>query len=239
MFAKTAAFYDRVYAAIGKDYAREASAIVALARAAAPGAGTLLDAGCGTGAHLEAFERAGFACRGFDLDLNMVKLARARCPEANIQPGDLLTYDGGERFDIVTCLFGAIAYVRTPERLALAIAHLASLLAPGGQLFVEPFIGPDEFVPGKPHAIFVDEPDLKLSRMNVSKKIGRIAIIDFHYTIATGPGGVEREFERHEVGLFTEAEYAAAFSAAALNFEALALPAFPRGLFRGRGPLLS
>jgi SAM-dependent methyltransferase len=153
-----------------------------------------------------------------------------------IEPGDVATYASTERFDVVTCLFGAIAYVRTPERLAPAIANLAALLAPGGQLLVEAFLAPADFVAGRPHAVFVDEPDLKLARMNVSKRLGAIAIIDFHYMLATGPGGVEREFERHEVGLFEVAQYRAAFEAAGLEWEALAEPAFPRGLFRGCKP---
>ena len=69
--------------------------------------------------------------------------------------------------------------------------------------------------------MFVDEPELKLARMSVSKQIGTIAIIDFHYMIATRKGGVEREFERHEIGLFEPAEYHAAFTRAGLTCETL------------------
>ncbi len=241
MFAKTAAFYDRVYAALGKDYVREANALAVAIRRHAPEARTLLDAGCGTGAHLEAFEHDGFVCGGFDLDLTMVKLARARCPGMEIVPGDLIDFAPGERFDftpgarfdVVTCLFAAISYVRTAERLRKAIANLATLLAPGGQLVLEPQIGPAEFKPGRLDAVFVDEPDLKLARMSVSKQIGKIAIIDFHYMIATRKDGVEREFERHEIGLFEPAEYHAAFTDAGLTCETLELPEFPRGILRG------
>ena len=236
MFAKTAAFYDRVYAALGKDYVREANALAVAIRRRAPEARTLLDAGCVTGAHLEAFERDGFVCRGFDLDPNMVMLARARCPGMEIVPGDLIDFAPGEQFDVVTCLFAAISYVRTLERLRKAIAKIATLLAPGGQLLLEPQIGPAEFKPGRLDAVFVDEPELKLARMSVSKQIGTIAIIDFHYMIATRKGGVEREFERHEIGLFEPAEYHAAFTRAGLTCETLELPEFPRGILRGVAP---
>jgi len=233
MFSKTAAFYDAIYAARGKDYRREADEIVACLRRVWPQAATLLDVGCGTGAHLEQFERQGLACRGLDLDPEMVALARARCPEIEIEVADMLDFALPERFDAVTSLFGAAAYSRTRERLALSVATMGRHLTAGGILFVEPFVAPDAFQVGNLHAVFVDEPDLKIARMNVSKRLGPMAIIDFHYLIATKRKGVERLFERHELGLFSQDEYRDAFAAAGLSFEVLATAPFDRGLYMG------
>ncbi len=232
MFAKTAWFYDRVYAAQGKDYAAEAGAIVVFVRARAPDAATLLDVACGTGAHLAEFGRHNFACRGIDADPAMVALARARCPEMEIEPGDVLDFRLPERFDVVTCLFGSIAYARTIERLNLAVKNLAAHLEPQGQLFIEPFVSPEAYRVSRTHAVFVDEPDLKVARMNVSRRVADIAILDFHYLIGTKMG-IERQFERHELGLFGETAYRDAFEAVGLAFEALAAPQFSRGLYRG------
>ena len=233
MFTETAAFYDAIYAARGKDYVREADAVVAHLRRVRPDAASLLDVGCGTGAHLARFQENNLACRGIDKDVKMVALARARCPEIEIEPGDMLDFVLPERFDAVTCLFGAAAYARTPDRLGRAIANMSQHLGERGVLFVEPFIEPDAFEVGNLHSIFVDEPDLKIARMNVSKRVGPIAIIDFHYLIATKRSGVERRFERHELGLFSENDYRGAFRAAGLSVEALDEPAFPHGLYLG------
>jgi SAM-dependent methyltransferase len=234
MFTETAAFYDALYAARGKDYVREADAVVAHLRRVRPDAASLIDVGCGTGAHLARFQKHDLACRGIDKDVKMVALARARCPEIEIEAGDMLDFVFPERFDAVTCLFGTVAYARTPDRLATAVANMSRHLSErGGVLFVEPFIDPDAFQVGNLHSIFVDEPDLKIARMNVSKRVGPIAIIDFHYLIATKRSGVERRFERHELGLFSENDYRKAFRAAGLSFEALVEPAFERGLYLG------
>jgi SAM-dependent methyltransferase len=234
MFTQTAAFYDAIYAARGKAYAAEANALAAWIRTVAPEARTLLDVGCGTGGHLAEFERLGFEVTGIDADLKMVALARARCPEAWIEPADMTSFDLGKRFDVVVSLFGTTAYARLPNHLDETIARCATHLEPGGVLVVEPFLNASEFRPGFVDAVFVDEPNRKIARMSVSKQMGKIAILDFHYLVATLQG-VERLFERHEVGLFDEAAYRSAFAAAGLALERLAfLASFGRPLYAGR-----
>jgi len=219
MFTQSAAFYDAVYAARGKDYAAESDSLAKRIRTLRPDAVTLLDVGCGTGAHLAEFERLGFACRGVDADLKMVALARSRCAEIQIEPADMETLDLGERFDVVTCLFAVSAYARTPERLRATMARLAAHLSARGVLLVEPFLTFEEYRAGHIDAVFVDEPALKIARMSVSRQLGRIALLDFNYLVAT-PTGIERLFERHEIGLFGEADYRLAFEEAGLLFDA-------------------
>ncbi|MBD5633918.1 MAG: class I SAM-dependent methyltransferase [Candidatus Eremiobacteraeota bacterium] len=234
MFTQTAAFYDAIYAARGKDYRAEADSIAAWIRSKAPQAATLLDVGCGTGGHLAEFERLGFAVRGVDADLKMVALARSRCPEVRIDPADMTTLALDERFDAIVSLFGTTAYARIPERLETTIERLAEHLADGGVLVVEAFLDFHEFRPGHLDAVFVDRPDLKIARMSLSKQMGKIAILDFHYLVATLQG-VERLFERHELGLFDDAAYRKAFENAGLTFERLDVTvSFDRRLYAGR-----
>lgn len=233
MFTQTAAFYDAIYAARGKDYAAEADILTAWIRGVAPNAVRLLDVGCGTGMHLEAFARRGFDVRGIDADVKMVALARGRCPEVEVDLGDMTTFALDARFDVVLALFGTTAYARVPKHLDEAIARMADHLAPSGLLVVEPFLDASEYRAGHVDAVFVDEPALKIARMSLSKQMGKIGILDFHYLVATLQG-VERLFERHEVGLFDEAVYRRAFEAAGLTFEALDLRAsFGRKLYAG------
>ncbi len=238
MFAQTSLFYDAIYRARGKSYSDEAAALAAIIHARAPEARTLLDVGCGTGAHLAAFEALGFACRGLDADAKMVALARARCPEMEIDFGDMVTFDLQERFDAIVALFGTTGYARIPARLSQTIERLAAHLAPGGVVFVEPFLDRSTYLPGTVDAVFVDEPDLKIARMSLSKQMGAIAILDFNYLVATKTG-VERYFERHELGLFDEKLYREAFETAGLDFEVLDVPAiaFQRKLYLGRATI--
>jgi SAM-dependent methyltransferase len=234
MFTQTAAFYDAIYAARGKAYAAEANALAAWIRTVAPEARTLLDVGCGTGGHLAEFERLGFEVTGIDADLKMVALARARCPEAAIEPAPMTSFDLGKRFDVVVSLFGTTAYARLPNHLDETIARCAAHLEAGGVIVIEPYLDASEFRPGFVDAVFVDEPNRKIARMSVSKQMGKIAILDFHYLVATLQG-VERLFERHELGLFDEAVYRSAFAAVGLAFERLAFHAsFGRPLYAGR-----
>lgn len=218
MFTKSAAFYDAIYGAIGKDYAAEAARVLELARATGVEPGSVLDAGCGTGRHLEAFAALGLVIRGFDLDPNLVAIARSRLPEADIDVHDLVTADLGGTFDLVVCLFGAIAYSRVPARLDQAIATLRRHVAPGGVLLVEGFIPFTDFVPGTLSATFIDEPELKLARMSQSAQVGHIGILDFHYMVGTRKG-IERMMERHELGLFGPADFAKAFAGAGLAMQ--------------------
>ncbi len=233
MFTQTARFYDAIYAARGRSYEPESAAIAALVRAAVPHADTLLDVGCGTGAHLEAFAAAGFTCRGIDADLKMVDLARARLERIPVSLADPSTFDLGERFNAVVSFSGTVAHAKTKERLTQTVARLAAHLTTPGILVVEPFVAFGDYRAGHIDAVFVDEPETKIARMDLSRQVGRMAVLDFNYLAATTLG-VERYFERRELGLFEAADYRGAFEAAGMRFEEIASPRFARGLYLGR-----
>lgn len=229
MFTRTARLYDAIYAF--KDYQREADVLgrVIETHARIP-VRTLLDVGCGTGAHLQ-WLRQRYSVEGLDLDDGLLEVARTRCPDVVFHVADMAGFELGRSFDTVVSLFGSIAYVRTPERLQAAVACMSRHLAPGGVLALEPFVAPEAFVPGRPHAVFVDEPDLKAARVNVNWRAGRLAVLDFHYLVAT-PAGVERFEERHELALFTRDEYCSALTAAGLELSEADGPS-GRGLYVG------
>jgi len=212
MFVRSAQFYDAIYA--WKDYAEEARRLKALLaeRQLIPGRRSLLDVACGTAAHAP-FLRDDYAYEGLDLDPQMLALARERFPDLPFHRGDMLDFDLGRQFDVVTCLFSSIAYVKTPQRLEQATATMARHVRPGGMLVIEPFVGPQEWQAGRPTATFVDRDDLKIARMSVGAREGDIALLDFEYLIATSTG-IERFSERHELGLFTDAHYQRAYNAA-------------------------
>jgi SAM-dependent methyltransferase len=214
VFLHSQRYYDAIYG--GKDYATEAAHVKQLiATKKRSDGGALLDVACGTGNHVP-YLRGDFAYEGLDLDPGMLAIARERFPGVPFHQGDMVDFALGRRFDVVTCLYTSIAYTRTEPRLRQAIATMAGHLRPGGVLLVGSFLTPEQWIPGHPHAMFVDQPDLKLARLNVSGAEGTVAILDFQYLVAT-PEGVEHFTERHELGLFTAAQYAAAFTEAGLE----------------------
>jgi SAM-dependent methyltransferase len=215
VFSRSARLYDAVYASI-RDYPREAAELERLIQQRRPGARTLLDVACGTGAHLEHL--TGYEVEGLDLDPEMLGVARERLPNVPLHEGDMADFDLGKRFDAVVCMFSSIGYVRTEERLRSAVASMARHLEPGGVLVVEPWLSPEAWVDRHVGAVFVDEPELKIARMNVGQREGNLSIFEFEYLVGT-PNGLERFNERHELGLFTVEQYLEAFRAAGLEVD--------------------
>lgn len=216
MFSQTAQLYDRFYA--WKEYAAEADRLHDLIEARCPAARTLLDVACGTGRHLELLRRW-YRVEGVDLDGGLLAVARERVPDVPLHEADMQELDLGRRFDVVTCLFSSIGYVRSATGLGQAVAALGRHVRPGGLLVIEPWLDPEQFAADHIGSVlFVDEPDLKAVRMNGSRLDGRISVLDFHYLVAR-PGSVEHLTETHRLTLFTNAEYRQALESAGLSAE--------------------
>jgi SAM-dependent methyltransferase len=232
VFTRSEEFYDAVYS--WKDYDAESERLHALIEERVPGAKTLLDVACGTGTHLARLAQW-YEVEGVDLDPEMIALARRKVPDVPLHTGDMLSLDVGRRFDAVTCLFSSIGYAGTVERVRQAVAAMASHLEPGGVLIVEPWFTPETWQSGRPHLLAIDEPDLKIARVNLAEQEGRLSILNFTYVVGT-PEGVEVFTERHEAVLVTDDEYREAFAAAGLEVERDEQGLMGRGLWIGRRP---
>src|SRR5579864_7906817 len=114
MYTRSAKYYDTLYGT--KDYAGAAAALQQIIETHRPGAVTLLDVACGTGRHLQYFFRS-YKSEGLDINDDLLKLAAARCPDVAFHHQDMLVLELERRFDVVTCLFGAIAALVTPDKL--------------------------------------------------------------------------------------------------------------------------
>ncbi|MBN1565649.1 MAG: class I SAM-dependent methyltransferase [Anaerolineae bacterium] len=221
-YQHSAAIYDAIYSF--KDYAREAQDVHTViqrhCRVKTDDHLTLLDVACGSGHHLQHLQQH-YAAQGLDLEPGLLDVARERCPNIIFVQGDMLDFDLGVQFDAITCLFSAIGYVKTLDRLRAAVANMARHLHPGGVLVIEPWFAPEDWQPNTPHANFIDEPARKIARLTTSELCGSeddgwFSRNDMHYLIAT-TDGVEHFVERHELGLFTSEHYLAAFRAARLE----------------------
>jgi SAM-dependent methyltransferase len=233
VFGKTERLYDQIYA--WKDYAGEVARLESLIDARLPSARSLLDVACGTGKHLELLRRR-FEVAGVDADPVMVDIARERLgPDVPLHVADMADFDLGRRFDVVTCLFSSIAYVRTDDRLRSAVAGLVRHATPGGLIVVEPWFTPDQWTAGHLHAIYVDEPDLKVARLSLSGPLTDPLTMTFHYLVGT-PDGIKHLTEDHVVGMFTADQYVDAFRAAGVEPDHDPEGLMGRGLYVGVRP---
>jgi SAM-dependent methyltransferase len=97
--------------------------------------------------------------------------------------------------------------------------------------FVEPWFSPENYWTGRLTANFVDQPELKIAWMYVSELQGRTSVFDIHYLVGT-PYGIDH-LERHEMGLFTHAEYLEAFRKCGLDVRHDPTGLFGRGMYTG------
>lgn len=210
MYSLSAELYDVIYQE--KDYLDDASKLKKLlARHKTSPGKRLLDVACGTGNHL-AEMTSEFDCTGVELSPGMAELARVKLPGIQIHHGCMKDFDLGLEFDVVLCLFSSIGYMKTKSELGMAAKNLIRHLAPGGVLIVEPWLRSDTYTAGFLSASLVDQPELKICRMMRSEREGDLSIMDMHHLV-TRPSGVTYFVERHEMGLFSDEDYLAAFSA--------------------------
>jgi SAM-dependent methyltransferase len=232
MFTLSAKYYDALYRALGKDYVQESARITGLldqygvARGAA-----VLDAACGTGAHLVHLKGT-YACEGLDIERSMLTIAAARVPEVALHQADIISFNLSKKFDAIVCLFSSIGYVPNVVRLNQTLQTFARHLNPGGVVIIEPWYTPEQWVDGHLNALYVDESDLKVARMNVSRRDQNVSIINFHYMVGSSDG-IRTFSEPHRLTLFTRAEYEAAFRSAGFTVQFEEQGLTDRGLYIG------
>jgi ubiquinone/menaquinone biosynthesis C-methylase UbiE len=199
MYMELAEYYDA--SVWWKNYRAECAVVHELIRGNKKSKGRdLLDIACGTGNHIR-YLRKNYRVTGLDKNAGMLSIAADKFPGVEFVQADLTSFSLHRAFDAVICLYASIAYARTQSKLLKAIANISRHLKKGGVSIIEPFISTDEYVEGKPFASYVDEPALKIARMCVNRRRANVAILEFHFLVATS-AGVKHFRDRHEVGLF-------------------------------------
>lgn len=234
MFDRSAPYYDAFYDFL--DYRAAATRLRVLIQAHHPQATSQLDVACGTGHYLEHLAPY-YRTSGLDIEPQLLERAAQRCPEIRLHQGDMCDFQLEERFDVVTCLFCSVAYVRTLERMRRAVLCMARHLAPGGLLVIEPWISPEQCWTDRVTCEVYDrERDLKIVRMHTHERTECTSVYDIHYLVGT-PSEVRHFIEREELGLFTPEEYRGAMSDAGLEVTSRNDELFPGhayGLHLGR-----
>jgi SAM-dependent methyltransferase len=227
--------YELVYRARGKDWAAEATETTRLIRDRLPGASSLLDVACGTGAHLETFDDLFAHTEGLELSPAMLERAAARLPAVPLHQGDMRAFDLGRTFDAVVCLFTAIGYLPTLPDMRAAVAAMVRHLRPGGVLVVEPWWFPERFLDGYVAGDLASDEHRTVARISHSTRQGRTTRMEVRFVIGEADG--IREFTEIDLlTLFTQEEYLTAFTDAGYPAHYIHPKWTPRGLFIAHHP---
>src|SRR5216683_3245302 len=182
MFIDSPELYDAIYHF--KDYARECDRLRSLINEVVPSARTILDVACGTGTHAK-FLKHHYAVDGIDINENHLLAARLKNPSGNYTRADMMDFNLGRTYDVVTCLFSAIGIVKTFERLERAISCMVRHVRPGGALNVEPWFTPDHWHPGRPFMLVGEVGAENVYRLSNSVKQGQRSVLLHNYLLTT------------------------------------------------------
>jgi hypothetical protein len=144
-------------------------------------------------------------------------------------------FDLGLRYDVVTCLFSAIGYVKTADGLERAISSMARHVRPFGALLVEPWFPPDAWKPGTLSINTGETKNGLVCRMALSRRQDKMSVISLHYLHGT-QHGVRYYTEQLELGLFSREEIAHAFNLAGMHVAYEREGLMGRGLYIGTFP---
>lgn len=235
MFTKTARYYDAISAARGKDYEAEADWIRASVEAELPQRRiALLDVACGSAKHLARLASS-FDVEGLDVDPAMIEVARERLPHVPFHVARMQDFSLERRFDVILCLFSSIGYVKDEAELRQTCETVFRHLNPGGIFLLEPWLRPDQFQAGQVNAIFIDQADMKISRIEIAERYGDTSVLRMHYMVGQ-PAGVEQFAETHAMALFTDEQYRSALRAAGFEERFERSDLFLRGLYIATKP---
>lgn len=212
-YSESAELYDLIYNFL--DLPSHAEAVADLISTHLPSSRSLLDVGCGTGRHLEVFSRT-HRCVGVDLSDEMIGISGVRCPGVDLHTCDMADMPVYGVFDVVTCLFRAVGYMTTAERLRSAVGAMAANLRSGGLLILEPWLSKEQYWVDHLVVNHARDEQRAVTWMYVQKLVGDCSRFDIAFMVGDSTG-VRTFTERHDMGLFSLAEYARAFDAAGLD----------------------
>ena len=181
-YGELAKYYDLIYS--HKNYKGEVNEILDIIhKYKKSNGGALLDIACGTGKYLEYLQET-FSCTGVDLNQAMLDIAKKRLGNVKLFRRDMLNLRLNTYFDIITCLFGAIAYARNYQNLKRVMNNFYKHLKPGGILIIDGWYNIDQWKAGAVSLGVYGTNNLKIIRVGYNKIKGNTALFEDHYLIA-------------------------------------------------------
>lgn len=225
VFNAYASYYDQLYK--DKDYEVEVEYIVNILMNQNISSGSILDLGCGTGAHAEFFAKKGFNVHGVDISEEMIEIASKKdygqfSDSLNFELGDVKTFQIDKKFDAVLSLFHVISYQTTNEDLLSTFLTASKHLNSEGIFIFDFWYGP---------AVILDKPVVRVKRFNEDGlNILRIAepeihfnsnVVDVNYTIMVSKDSEDKTevlSEKHSMRYFFLPEMISALKLAGMEY---------------------
>ncbi|OHC74130.1 MAG: hypothetical protein A3G18_04650 [Rhodospirillales bacterium RIFCSPLOWO2_12_FULL_58_28] len=217
VFQDYARYYDLIYR--DKDYKGEVDFVISRLAFLHPTARTILDLGCGTGAHAEAFAEAGFPVTGIDLSGPMIKGAKRRrksLPEdiakrMVFRRGDARNIRlEGKRFDLAAFLFHSLCYQISDEEVINALATARAHLNPKGVVLFDFWHGPGVLSkPPETREKRVQTDDVIITRISEPSRDAKTNTVVVNYDLSIEDiktGAVANIKEAHRVRYFFKEE---------------------------------
>jgi SAM-dependent methyltransferase len=148
VFQDYAAYYDLLYH--DKNFEREVDFVHQIVQRQRPGAVSMLDLGCGTGAHAAIFAKMGYFVHGVDQSSRMLVHAYRRlevlAPEVRsrvcFEQNDIRSLKLNKTFDVIVLLFHVVSYQISDVDLRATFATIADHLHPNGIVLFDFWYGP-------------------------------------------------------------------------------------------------
>ncbi len=160
----------------------------------------------------------------------MLRVARQNVKGVRFQQADMVTLNLGKEFDVITCLFSSIGYVKTTADLKRTLQNFARHLKKGGVVIIEPWLTKEIFKKGLPHMTTYGDDHIKIARLDVSKARGNVSVLDMHYLVAEKDKAVRHFVDHHELTMFEPRQILRFMRQAGLRAKFIR-----NGLMKGRG----
>jgi SAM-dependent methyltransferase len=209
VFGNYSRWYNLLYH--DKDYAGEAKFISGLIKKYRPDARSILELGCGTGAHAEKMAKEGYNIHGVDISSEMFEQAQLRLAKMPAElvarvsffQGDIRQIRLEKKYDVVMSLFHVMSYQTSNDDIMACFATAKFHLKRGGLFIFDFWYGP---------AVLTDPPVVRIKRLeDDGVKVVRIAepvmnpnenVVDVNYTVFVRDkvsGGVDELEETHRM----------------------------------------
>jgi len=98
---------------------------------------SLLDVGCGTGAHFNLLIDRGVECTGVDLNPNMIQYSKKKYPEIDFYVQDMKNLTFQEEFQVITCLNSTFLYNITNNDIISTLESFQKALKSEGIIIID------------------------------------------------------------------------------------------------------